>query len=52
MAAPPDNNYAMKFPLPEDRKALCAIYVLHVESGLSDECFPACDPTTLKKYSR
>lgn len=40
----------MKFPTPEGRKKLCADYIAHVESGLSDECFPDCDPQTLRRY--
>ena len=44
------NNNAMKFKSSKDRKRLCAEYILHVRSGLSVECFPLCDPQTLRKY--
>src|SRR3954471_3004390 len=50
MPAPEGNNFASKFPTPETRKKLCVDYITHVESGLSDECFPECDPQTLRKY--
>lgn len=50
MPAPEGNDFAAKFKTPEERKQLCSEYIAHVESGLSDECFPACDPVTLKKY--
>lgn len=40
----------MKFKTPEERQALCQAYIEHVESGLSDECFPECDPQTLRRY--
>src|SRR4051812_7712117 len=50
MSAPEGNIFATKFPTPESRKKLCAAYIAHVESGLSDECFPECDPQTLRKY--
>ena len=44
------NDNAVKFKTSKDRKRLCAEYILHVRSGLSDECFPPCDPQTLRKY--
>lgn len=50
MPAPEGNQNALKFPTPESRQKLCRDYITHVESGLSDECFPECDPQTLKKY--
>lgn len=50
MSAPEGNQNALKFDTPEKRKQLLDNYVAHVESGLSDECFPDCDPTTFKKY--
>lgn len=50
MPAPEGNSNAMKFPTPDDRQALCKAYIDHVESGLSDECFPECDPQTLRQY--
>lgn len=46
MLAPAENNFAMKFKAPEERAVLCVKYIEHVESGLSDECFPQ----TLRKY--
>jgi hypothetical protein len=50
MSAPEGNTNGMKFKTPEDRKAHQEAYIAHVESGLSDECFPECDPQTLRKY--
>lgn len=50
MPAPEDNINAMKYKTPEERQALCAAYAAHVESGLSDECFPECDMDTLHRY--
>jgi uncharacterized protein (DUF2249 family) len=50
MTAAPENAYAMKFKTPEERQDLCDSYIEHVESGLSDECFPDCDPQTLRRY--
>jgi len=50
MPAPEGNHNAQKFPIPESRQQLCSDYIVHVESGLSDECFPECDPATLKSY--
>ncbi len=44
------NDFAMKFKTPASRRKLCKDYIKHIESGLSDECFPECDPQTLKKY--
>lgn len=52
MTAPADNTLAMKFKTPEEREALCQAYIAHVESGLSDECFPECDPQTFRRYLR
>lgn len=46
----PGNTNAMKFKTAEERKALCAVYCIHVEQGLSDESFPECDMQTLKHY--
>lgn len=50
MSAPSENANAMKFPEPQERRKLCQAYIAHVESGLSDECFPDCDPQTLRRY--
>ena len=52
MTAPIGNDYALKLPTPEDRKQFCAIYIGHLKTGLSDECFPECDPSTFKRYVR
>ena len=46
------NTNAMKFKSPDDRQRLQNQYVEHVESGLSDECFPECDLQTLRRYLR
>src|SRR5258708_1723745 len=48
--APAENNNALKFKTPEERQKLCLDYIAHVESGLSDECFPECDMQTLRSY--
>lgn len=52
MAAPEDNNYAMKFKTPEERQALRDAYIQHIQSGLSDECFPECDMDTFHRYEQ
>ena len=44
------NTNNKKFKTPESRKKLCRDYIKHIETGLSDECFPECDPQTLRKY--
>ena len=46
------NDFNMKFKTPESRKVVCASYIAHVESGLSDECFPDCDMDTFHRYER
>lgn len=44
------NTNNTKFKTSESRKKLCQDYIKHIETGLSDECFPECDPQTLKRY--
>jgi hypothetical protein len=50
MAAPPDNNNAMKFKMSEERQALCQLYCDHMASGLSKDSFLYCDMQTLDRY--
>jgi hypothetical protein len=50
MSAPAGSSHASKSPTPESREKLCNDYITHIESGLSDECFPECGLQTLKKY--
>ncbi len=50
MAAHKNNDYAMKFKTPEERKDLCDKWCAWLTVGKSKESFPDCDPQTFRRY--
>jgi len=50
MAAPINNQYALKFDTSEKRKELCNKYCEYVRQGFGKEYFPDCDYDTFKIY--
>ena len=52
MAAPKDNNFAMKWKTPEERQKLCDDFCAHLAEGFSIGAFPDADHKTIKRYAR
>lgn len=50
MSAPQDNQFALKYKTPEERKALCQSYIDYIKTGKSKEYFPECSIQTFQRY--
>lgn len=50
MAAPKNNDYAMKWKTSKERQALCDAFCRHISQGLSVDSFPDASFKTIQKY--
>lgn len=50
MSAPRDNQFALKFKTPEERRSLCRRYIEYIQTGRSKEYFPDCAVQTFERY--